>query len=548
MTTTMSKTQTKGRILFVDDNDDWLAVIKNLLTSANYTIEVARDRGSAMQLLRKRPYHIALIDIRLDERDEANREGIELAQEMKTFMPELAIIFLTGYANMEAFRAALSPNDKGERVAFDLLEKKNSSENIYNRIEAALKTQCRVNPELDITLSEGLEWSQSTQGLDCLQGLDDDIAIEEITDLLRRIFFEDARIHVRPLHRGHSGASVLLTHATKTETSAAVDHVVVVKLDERASSKREADNVRRYVHNGIGGARSTHLLASRQTARLGGIAYSLVGAESAAFENFADVYEVRSSSNITAVLENLFKNTCNNWYKSLKDTKFDEILGAEYQQWLNLSADKVTRALRTVASEHLDVLSVENPDSIDNAKFILKLNGDYLDNPYLIYNLPFAYDGPFCLVHGDLNEGNILVDPNDETWLIDFYHTGPSHPVRDFAMLESAIKYTLLKTSSSPKEIFSWESALLSTNRINSEPEFPDDLTLDAGLQKATRVILEIRSLLHEVLPTMTIRDLRISLYFHALKAMTLTSKMNSKQRLHAFFCAGILTDLLRKS
>ncbi len=46
-------------------------------------------------------------------------------------------------------------------------------------------------------------------------------------------------------------------------------------------------------------------------------------------------------------------------------------------------------------------------------------------------------------VHGDLNAANILIDPRDNVWLIDFFHTGQGHVWKDLIKLENDLLYIL---------------------------------------------------------------------------------------------------------
>ena len=46
-------------------------------------------------------------------------------------------------------------------------------------------------------------------------------------------------------------------------------------------------------------------------------------------------------------------------------------------------------------------------------------------------------------VHGDLNAANVLVDPRDNVWLIDFFHTGQGHVWKDLIKLENDLLYIL---------------------------------------------------------------------------------------------------------
>ncbi|MDT0552097.1 dual specificity protein phosphatase family protein [Urechidicola vernalis] len=47
----------------------------------------------------------------------------------------------------------------------------------------------------------------------------------------------------------------------------------------------------------------------------------------------------------------------------------------------------------------------------------------------------------FAYTHGDLNGANIMVDPQENIWLIDFFHTHKGHVLRDLIKLENDLLY-----------------------------------------------------------------------------------------------------------
>jgi protein-tyrosine phosphatase/nicotinamidase-related amidase len=47
----------------------------------------------------------------------------------------------------------------------------------------------------------------------------------------------------------------------------------------------------------------------------------------------------------------------------------------------------------------------------------------------------------FSYVHGDLNGANIMIDPQDNVWLIDFFHTNKGHVLKDLIKLENDLLY-----------------------------------------------------------------------------------------------------------
>jgi len=74
--------------------------------------------------------------------------------------------------------------------------------------------------------------------------------------------------------------------------------------------------------------------------------------------------------------------------------------------------------------------------------------GDTCPNPCLFYErdlaevLPLATGSSyFSYVHGDLNGANIVIDAQDNLWLIDFFHTGPGHVLKDLIKFENDLLY-----------------------------------------------------------------------------------------------------------
>lgn len=533
---------TGGKILVIDDLDDWRGMVGGLLADAGFVVSTAANAPEALNLLGQQPYHVAIVDMRLDESDEKNKAGLRLAEDMRTRQPELAIIMLTGYADIPSVKYALQPREDGRSVAFDFLEK-NEFNKLLPTIEKAFVTAAKVNPQLHIEFVGGLTMPFLKNSIECLQATDLQAASVEISDLLQRIFHKAQKIQVAPMNGGHSSASVVrVTPFARNIAQAAV----VVKFNQRSKADIESQNYVQYVSDYVGGARRTLQLDFRSTARLGGISYSFVGAQTGQFRRFNQVYAQSSVKSIKQVLTNLFQETCYPWYtQTLSPNPTPQSLGADYKKWLRLHPSKIARAAKDTVEQSDRMLEFTRPGKPTQSDIFFGDRGVNLQNPLPLSQAALAYSGPYSLTHGDLHEGNVLVDNYNQTWLIDFYHTGPAHPVRDFAILESAIKFSLQQSDCSLNILYDWERSLLKSDSLLAEPLFDPPLQLDAELQKATTVIIHIRQLAGQILPEMTMRDYLISLYFHALKAMTLPRKFSRRQRLHALISASLVREVL---
>jgi len=112
-----------ARILVVDDVPDWVATIGGLLSDEKYEVGVANSIVSAIQMLSNFNYNIAIIDIRLDETDDENTDGLTLARQVKERWPDTKVIVVTGYGTQPMVQQALSQNAAGIRIADSFIEK-----------------------------------------------------------------------------------------------------------------------------------------------------------------------------------------------------------------------------------------------------------------------------------------------------------------------------------------------------------------------------------------------------------------------------------------
>ena len=134
---------------------------------------------------------------------------------------------------------------------------------------------------------------------------------------------------------------------------------------------------------------------------------------------------------------------------SLVQTAFDEILGplyaaARYERLplfshYEFSADKAPRvraALALVPDATRTMLEFPGGLELPNVcgfydEFLTRTPLPTQDYHYVSY------------VHGDLNAANILVDAHDNVWVIDFFHAGRGHVLKDLAKFENDLLYLL---------------------------------------------------------------------------------------------------------
>jgi signal transduction histidine kinase/ActR/RegA family two-component response regulator len=121
----------KESILIVEDEPDILAVVKNILESRGYSAHAALTPSEAIR--KASEYHeirLLLTDVVMPEMN-----GSELAQKLKSMIPGLKIIFMSGYtADIVAGRGVLDDD-----ITF--IQKPFSVENLIRAVEKTLKTR-----------------------------------------------------------------------------------------------------------------------------------------------------------------------------------------------------------------------------------------------------------------------------------------------------------------------------------------------------------------------------------------------------------------------
>ncbi len=91
------------RILVVDDDADICRNLSDILTDLGYAVDSAQDGPSALELVRRRPYDVALLDLKMPGMD-----GLTLYREIKKQRAATVALLVTAYAGPATANEALS--------------------------------------------------------------------------------------------------------------------------------------------------------------------------------------------------------------------------------------------------------------------------------------------------------------------------------------------------------------------------------------------------------------------------------------------------------
>jgi DNA-binding NtrC family response regulator len=90
-------------VLVVDDEENFLTLLKWFLTQRGYDVSTALSADDALEMVEKQNFDIALLDIRL-----GSANGLTLLEEVTARSPRLKVIMMTAYPTVGSLKQAFS--------------------------------------------------------------------------------------------------------------------------------------------------------------------------------------------------------------------------------------------------------------------------------------------------------------------------------------------------------------------------------------------------------------------------------------------------------
>lgn len=495
----------------------------------------------ALERLNTYLYHALILDIRMDETDLDNVDGIKLLRRLhqQKVTEAIKVIMLSAYGTAEHMRHAF--RDYG--VADFLSKSQFNKRTILEAMKQIFKKDANINLALEII------WQQSEPKQAVLNlkiggnrirrnsRIQTQVA-EELEDLLCRLFKDAKSVLVRPLIPGHSGAAVLAVQPFYEKGGAG--RPFVVKFGDVRWVEEEHENFKKYVQPFLGEGRNTTVIDVRYTPHLGGIIYSFLGASQDKLTDFGEFYRQANISQISKVLNRLFSNTCRNWYANPRGL-IPVNLTNDYQSSLSYSLDK----LEQIRHDQLKAIQGEQKLYFNALK-----NERTFTNPILAAaDHKFVYSTYICITHGDFNPHNLLIDKTGQAWLIDFQVTGESHILRDITMLDAAIRFQLLTAQEATlDECLKMEEVLCGVKQFSEIERLPSKLvTQNSALGKIYSTILHLYKISRKLVsqnPNDDMSEYYVALLYNALNTASFAT-LSAGQREHAMLCASLLVDRL---
>ena len=325
--------------------------------------------------------------------------------------------------------------------------------------------------------------------------------------LTRQVFADCSEVKLKLLSGGYSGSQVAQVDSWDTRHRKQMP--LILKVGDKAELLREIDAFNIYVKKFILN-NATSLMKYSIGEHEGALIYNFVGlsGNDAQIVSLDDYYHTAKEQEIIHVIDSLFRGVLKPWYR--------QPLYAElplYQEY-DFQANK-----RLILQGARDILHVD-----DKAKYftVPHIQRRFINPLYLLSNvMPMVTETEFpayqCIVHGDLNTRNVLLEDNSHVWVIDFSETHEGHNLKDLAKMETVFKFESVPVDTWEKldQWLSYEQSLTSLSSLNQMP--PPSLVPDyPQAHKLHQVTAKLRSLANELtlLETSTTQYNAALLYF----------------------------------
>jgi DNA-binding response OmpR family regulator len=535
----------KGCILVVDDQPRWREQLVEILNSEGYTVEAVATAKEALNVLHQNIYHLLILDIRLEDNNQCNSDGMTLLRSLKERGLDEAtkIIMLSAHGTREDMRIAFRDFNVADFLSKDDFDRQHFLDNV----------RTAFNNHVDVNLNLNIFWADTgaEQAVCHLQIENTRIeqnetlckrAARELEDLLRRLFLDAESIIVRPLTSivSRSGTCVL---SVQPFYPTGGGQAVVVKFGHLPRIKEEGKHFRDSVRPFISGARHTSIENEARTSLLGGIIYSLLGTGAERWFDFGRFYRLNTREKIASSLYNLFHNICGSWYAN-QGRLLPRNLTMDYCRQFGSSIEQLENTIKgTLPSITL---------SHDDLSFTALTANRLFTNPFqVVKERTFIYSTYESITHGDLNQNNILVDNAEGIWLIDFEKTERSHILRDVATLDAVVRFQLLEAEEATlDECLEMEEALLGIAHFSQLDRLSSAFqTTNPALEKAYHITCYLRTLARWAIdrnPRDDMDEYYVALLYNALFTLQFFS-LSPRQREYAFLSASLLADKLTK-
>lgn len=460
-------------VLLADNTPDFLDTRAEYLERAGYKVLRASSSAEARRLLETVWIHVAILDIRLeDDNDAYDDSGVRLAAEPA--FRHIPKIMLTAFPHLEYVRQTLAARPFDRPPAVNFFDKQESPQKMLEAVAEAFSAHLRINWHLAMHRSSRCNWTLFNVASALNMAGDDQLLqglVPELEDLLCRLFYQSHQI---TLDRWLWQKDNRVAFTVYSYTQGKPVRQCLVTCGVRPIMGQERDNIHR-LGPGVSAPGIPTWVDYSETLHVGANCYELRNASLETARSFAHFFVTASSREVGTAVDYLAERCLAVWHhqprivtaspRMLSPVASDQRSQRESPRWLSA---RLADLGREMAEAGLGELIQSEGHLV--LRFLRGQRHRFPDPVlWLEHQSPDAAKTSllYSLTLNSLEVDTILVDADGQPWLTDFSAVAEGPVLSDYAAMESAFKYDLLDDSVSLEDIYELEEVLLSAQRLN---------------------------------------------------------------------------------
>ena len=313
--------------------------------------------------------------------------------------------------------------------------------------------------------------------------------ITSVNEQLIKYLFRDCKeVNLKTLDGGYSGNLVVGTQSVDINGYEQVPHVV--KIGEQEEIGKERTSFER-IENVMGNA-APRITDFADLKGRGAIKYRYASMGGGFSNTFQKLYQSGAEINkINQFIDTVFGEQLGRLYRAANKERLDLL---EYYWFSPGYAPRMKKKIETLLEreiseehDHIEIIPGLNCNNMVNfyAKDLDKIKNYVPSSAYCSY------------IHGDLNGANIIVDAQENIWLIDFFHTHNGHVLKDLVKLENDMHFicTPVENEEDLRLACRFTDHLAKVQDLwNPVPDIPTDLLAIPKFKRLYDVICKLRS------------------------------------------------------
>jgi len=304
--------------------------------------------------------------------------------------------------------------------------------------------------------------------------------------LLSYLFRDCREVEFKCLDGGFSGNLVL-----KAKGHDVLGHIqvpTVVKVGERDSIARERTSFERIQE--VLGNNAPNIVDFAELEDRGGIKYRYAAMLDGDVKTFQKLYaKTDDIQKIHKILEIVFGNQLGRLYEAARPEKLNLL---DYYDFQTKYAPSIRNKVESIIGKKAE------GDSLELLSGVLVPNVcNFYEKDLPVLREYNSVSHFMSYVHGDLNGANIIIDSQENVWIIDYFHTHRGHVLKDLIKLENDILYifTKIETEDDLREGFRLTDILINCPDLGIPVAEEKSLEFkNPSIAKALKAIAKLRS------------------------------------------------------